>query len=71
MKMIWADSSHSTTQYYFLLTSLLVLDDFGEAIAGPWNICNGEDAEALAVFMSALKELICIKTILPSYSKTI
>ena len=53
--MIFADSTHSTTQYDFLLTTFLVIDDFGEGIPVAFAISNREDADILTVFMRALK----------------
>nr|XP_002123387.1 uncharacterized protein zf(c2h2/swim)-1 [Ciona intestinalis] len=52
-KMICIDSTHSTTK--FLLTTIMVIDDFGEAIPTAWIISNREDAELLTRAFSALK----------------
>ena len=53
--MICADSTHSTTQYDFLLTSLLVIDDFGEAVPVAWAVSNREDTEVLSVISVELR----------------
>ena len=49
------DSTHSTTGYGFPLTTVLVVDEFCEAIPVAWALSNREDAEILKVFMEALK----------------
>ncbi|XP_076445334.1 uncharacterized protein LOC143283108 [Babylonia areolata] len=53
--MIFIDSTHSTTQYQFLLTTILVADDFGEGIPVAWAISNKEDSSILEVFLHAVK----------------
>lgn len=54
-KMICADSSHATTQHDFSLTTILVLDDYGEAVPVAWAIANHEDIQILGAFLQALK----------------
>ena len=39
-KAVLMDSTHSTTQYKFLLISIMVIDDYGEGIPVAWAISN-------------------------------
>jgi len=50
------DSTHGTNVYDFNLTTLLVLDEFGEGIPVAWMVCNCEDAIALKPFLKKVKE---------------
>jgi len=50
------DSTHGTNVYDFNLTTLLVLDEFGEGIPVAWMVCNREDAVALKPFLKKVKE---------------
>ena len=50
------DSTHGTNVYNFNLTTLLVLDEFGEGIPVAWMVCNREDAVALKPFLKKVKE---------------
>lgn len=58
-KIICIDSTHCTTQYDFLLTTVLVLDDFEEAVPVAWAISNREDAEILYVFFLCYQKIVC------------
>ena len=50
------DSTHSVTHYEgYLLTTLVVLDDFMEGVPVAWFISNREDSEALCVFLEEVK----------------
>ena len=53
--IICVDSTHGTTQYDFLLISLLVLDDFQEAIPVAWAVTNSERYEILHIFMDEIR----------------
>ncbi|XP_076436126.1 uncharacterized protein LOC143275736 [Babylonia areolata] len=53
--IVCIDSTHGTTQYTYLLTTVLVLDDYQEAIPVAWAISNKEDAKTLKLFFSAIK----------------
>lgn len=52
---IFIDSTHSTSQYDFLLTTILVADELGEAIPVAWAMANREDVEIIKQFLKALK----------------
>ena len=52
---ILVDSTHCTTQYDFLVVSLVTLDDFQEAVPVACAITNREDLPALKVFMNVLR----------------
>lgn len=54
-KMIFIDSTHKTTQYDFQLITVLVLDDYGEAVPVAWAISEKEDQETLTVFFDSVK----------------
>ena len=53
-KAILMDATHGTTQYDFLLISLLVIDDHGEGIPAAWAITNREDTAILVQFLKAV-----------------
>ena len=53
--IIQADSTHCTTEYDFLVVSLVTLDDFQEAVPVSWAITNREDLPALKVFINVLR----------------
>ncbi|KAK7460748.1 hypothetical protein BaRGS_00038826 [Batillaria attramentaria] len=53
--MIFIDSTHKTTQYDFQLITVLVLDDYREAVPVAWAISNKEDQETLTVFFDSVK----------------
>ncbi|XP_070179010.1 uncharacterized protein [Littorina saxatilis] len=46
-KMVCIDSTHKTTQYDFLLVTLLVKDDYQENVPVAWAIANKEDEKTL------------------------
>jgi len=54
--VVHMDSTHGTNVYNFNLTTLLVLDEFGEGIPVAWMVCNHEDAVALKPFLKKAKE---------------
>ena len=49
------DSTQSTIQCNFLLTTILVIDNHREELPVTWAISNREDTEILTVFMRSLK----------------
>ena len=54
-KIICIDSTHNITQYDFMLTTVLVLDEFEEAVPVVWAVSNREDAEILEVIFQSVK----------------
>ena len=54
-KLVCIDSTHSITQYDFLLTTILVIDDFQAGVPVAWAISNGEDANLLQHFFNAVR----------------
>ena len=48
------DATHGTTQYDFLLTSVLVVDSHGEGIPVAWAISNKEDTNTISLFLQAV-----------------
>ena len=50
------DSTHGTNAYDFNLTSILVIDDYGEGLPVGWMISNREDKHMLVQFFTALKQ---------------
>lgn len=55
-KIILVDSTHCTTQYDFLLTTVHVLDEYEEHVPVAWAISNWEDAEVMEIFFKSLKD---------------
>ena len=53
-KAILMDATHGTTQYDFLLISILVIDGYGEGQPVAWAISNREDATLLVQFLKAV-----------------
>ena len=49
-KGICVDATHGTTGYDFLLTSLVVIDEFGAGIPIAWCLSNHEDFTHMCVF---------------------
>lgn len=56
--IICVDTTHGTNQYDFLLTTLLVVDEFGEGIPCAWMLSNREDVLMLMVFFQAIKDRV-------------
>ena len=54
-KAILMDATNGTTQYDFLLISLLVIDDHGKGIPAAWAITNREDTTMLVQFLQAVR----------------
>ena len=55
-KIICVDSTHNTTQYDFMLTTVLVLDEYEEAVLVAWAVSNREDAEILEIFFKSVRD---------------
>eukprot|EP00112_Aurelia_sp_Birch-Aquarium-sp1_P017283 Seg3990.3 transcript_id=Seg3990.3/GoldUCD/mRNA.D3Y31 product="hypothetical protein" protein_id=Seg3990.3/GoldUCD/D3Y31 len=55
-KGICCDATHGTTGYDFKLTSLLIVDEFGEGFPVAWCLSNREDFSVLKVFCEQVKE---------------
>ena len=49
------DSTHGTTAYEFLLTTILVIDDYGEGLPVAWAISNHENLPTLLIILQAVK----------------
>ena len=49
------DSTHGTNAYNFNLTSVVVIDEFGEGIPVGWMISNREDTLVLVEFLKAIR----------------
>ena len=56
-KGICRDATHGTTGYDFKLTSLLVVDEFGEGFPVAWCLSNHEDFNSMLVFLNKLKNV--------------
>ena len=56
-KIVCIDSTHGTNQYDFLVTTVLVLDEYEEGIPVAWMISNREDTDILQFFLQELKEM--------------
>jgi len=56
-KGVYIDSTHGTTGYDFLLTTLMVTDECGEGLPIAWCISNHEDLFThMCLFFTVLKE---------------
>ena len=55
-KGVCIDATHGTTGYDFLLTSLVVLDEFGEGFPVAWCLSNHEDFTHMCVFFEMVKQ---------------
>ena len=53
---ICSDSTHGTNSYDFTLTSLLVVDEFGEGQPIGWCLANHETYLFLKIFSEQIKE---------------
>ena len=50
------DSTHKTNAYDFYLTTLLVIDNFGEGLPLAWMISSREDKDNILLFFKVLKQ---------------
>lgn len=55
-KGISVDLTHGTTSYDFTLSSIAVVDEFGEGVPIAWLLCNHENFTHKCLFFSILKE---------------
>lgn len=62
------DSTHCTNHYSFPLTTVMVVDEFGEGIPVAYMISNREDEHILRVFFEQLKR--CVDCIEPQFFMT-
>jgi len=53
---VCCDSTHGTNAYDFTLTTLLVVDEFGEGQPIGWCIANHEDYNFMKFFFSTLSQ---------------
>ena len=53
---VCCDSTHGNNGYDFLLTALLVIDEFGEGFLAAWCISNHEDVTTMCTFFSEIKK---------------
>ena len=53
---VCADSTHGTTGYDFSLTTLLVVDEFGEGQPVAWCLSNKETEEFMKLFLQKVKQ---------------
>ena len=54
-KAILMDATHSTTQYDFLLITIMVIDDYGEGVPVAWAISNSENTTLLVEYLKAVR----------------
>jgi hypothetical protein len=57
-ELICIDSTDSTTQYDILVTTIVVADDYGDAIPVAWLISDKEDTDILDPFLSAIQSRV-------------
>ena len=50
------DSTHGTNHYDFYLTTLLIVDEWGEGVPVAWLVSNHETTAVLVEFLKAVKE---------------
>ncbi|XP_042149329.1 uncharacterized protein LOC8043964 [Ixodes scapularis] len=55
---ICIDSTHGTTGYDFLLTTLLVVDEFGSGVPCAYLLSNRADAIMMKIFFEAVREAV-------------
>ena len=67
-KVVCIDSTHGTNAYNFSLTTVLVVDEFGEGYPVSWCLSNKTDTTLLTCFFKAIKEKVGI--ILPKWLMT-
>ena len=54
-KVVCVDDTHGTNAYGFTLTTLMVVDEYGEGFPAAWSISNKNDTETLIKFFQAVK----------------
>ena len=68
-KIICVDDTHGTNSYDFNLTTVLVVDEFGEGYPTAWCISNGTDLIAMLYYFEAIQRNIGYK-IVPKWVMT-
>ena len=53
---VLVDSTHGTNMYDFLLTTIMVVDEFGEGEPAGWCIANHEDYSFMVVFFECIRK---------------
>ena len=54
--IICIDDTHGTNSYDFYLTTLLIVDEFGERYPTAWYLSNSTDFGAIIDFFQAVRE---------------
>ena len=57
-KGVCRDSTHGTNAYEFILTTLLVRDEFGQGFPVGWCLSNQEDFTSMCIFSQATEKRI-------------
>ena len=55
---ICIDSTHGSNAYHFNLTSIVIVDDYGEGLPVGWMLSNKEDKQILIQFFRAIKQRV-------------
>ena len=55
-KGVCCDSTHRTNAYDFFLTTVLIVDEFGEGVPIAWCLSNHEDYNMMKIFFSKVKD---------------
>ncbi|KAK3710030.1 hypothetical protein QZH41_012420 [Actinostola sp. cb2023] len=50
------DSTHRTNAYDFMLTTVMVIDEFGEGFPGAWCLSYHEDFTTMCIFFNEIKK---------------
>ena len=50
------DTTHGTNMYDFSLTTVVVVDEYGEGVPVAWMVSNREDVHVLTEFLKAIKQ---------------
>ena len=53
---VYMDSTHKTNAYDFFLTTLLIIDDYGEGIPVGWMVSNKEEKLMIICFLQAIRK---------------
>ena len=63
---ICIDSTYATNRYDFPLTTLMVIDEFGEGIPVAYMVCNRETGAVIETFYECIKSRVGILELLMS-----
>ena len=55
-KGVCCDSTHGTNAYDFSLTTVLVIDEFGQGFPVAWCLSSHEDFTTMTIFFSEIKK---------------